>query len=165
MFRVASKNNIGKYTDTVTEFVRKCIGDVVPTVTIKTYPNQKPWIEGSIHTKLKVKTMAFNHGKLTRNMAEYKHCSYSLRKANKQAKRQYRNKVESQFNGSDTIRMCQDNKVETSHVADRDVLLPYKLNTFFACFEDNAVLSTRPATKDCGLSFSVGDMNKVFNII
>ena len=34
MFRVASENNIDEYTDTVTEFIRKCIGDVVPTVTI-----------------------------------------------------------------------------------------------------------------------------------
>jgi hypothetical protein len=53
MFQVASDNNIDKYTDTVTEFIRKCIGDVVPTVTIKSYPTQKPWIDGSIHAKLK----------------------------------------------------------------------------------------------------------------
>ena len=36
MFQVASENNIDVYTDTVTEFIRKCIGDVFPTVTIKT---------------------------------------------------------------------------------------------------------------------------------
>ena len=42
MFQVASENNIDEYTDTVTKFIRRCIGDVVPTVTIKTYPNQKP---------------------------------------------------------------------------------------------------------------------------
>ena len=53
MFWVASENNIDKYTDTVTEFIKKCIVDVVPTVTIKIYPNQKPWIDGSICTKLK----------------------------------------------------------------------------------------------------------------
>ena len=47
MFRVASENNIDEYYDMVTEFIRKCIGDVVPTVTIKTYSNQKPWIDGS----------------------------------------------------------------------------------------------------------------------
>ena len=52
MFRVASKN-IDEHTDTVTEFIRKCMGDVVPTVTIKTYPNQKLWIDGSIRAKLK----------------------------------------------------------------------------------------------------------------
>ena len=54
MFWVASENIIDEYTNMVTEFIRKCIGDVVPTVTIKTYPNQKPWIDGSIRTKLKV---------------------------------------------------------------------------------------------------------------
>jgi hypothetical protein len=35
-------------------------------------------------------------------MTEYKQCSYTLRK---QSKHQYRDKVESQFNDSDTRRM------------------------------------------------------------
>ena len=81
MFRVASENNIDIYTDRVTEFIRKCIGDVVPAVTIKTYPNQKLWIDGSIRAKLKARTTAFNQGKVTGNMVEYKECNYSLRKA------------------------------------------------------------------------------------
>ena len=54
MFREISENNIGEYTDMMNEFVKKCIGDVVSTVTIKTYPNQKPWIDGRICAKLKV---------------------------------------------------------------------------------------------------------------
>jgi hypothetical protein len=42
--------------------------------------------------------------------------------------------VESQFNGSD---ICgTDYKRKTSHIADTDVLLPDKLNTFFAYFKD-----------------------------
>ena len=53
MFRVATGNNIDDYTDSVTGFIRKCLEDVVPTVMIRTYPNQKPWIDGSIRTKLK----------------------------------------------------------------------------------------------------------------
>ena len=53
---------------------------------------------------------------------------------------QYRDKVESQFNGSNTIRMWQglqtikDYKKKTSPVADINVLLPDKLNNFFARF-------------------------------
>jgi isocitrate dehydrogenase kinase/phosphatase len=39
MFQGASENNIDLYADSVSEFIRKCIGDVVPTVTIKTYSN------------------------------------------------------------------------------------------------------------------------------
>ena len=106
MFRIASNNNIDEYADSVSEFIRKCIGDVILTATIKTFPNQKLWIDG-IRAKLKAQTTAFNKGKVTGNMTEYKQCSYSLCKAIKQAKRQYRDKVESQFNGSDTRGMWQ----------------------------------------------------------
>ena len=53
MFRMASDNYIDEYADSVSEFISKCIGDVVPTATIKTFPNQKPWIDGSIRAKLK----------------------------------------------------------------------------------------------------------------
>ena len=56
-FRVASDNNIDVYADFVSEFIRKCIGDVVPALTIKTYPNQKLWINGSIRAKLKARTI------------------------------------------------------------------------------------------------------------
>lgn len=45
MFHKASDNNIDLYADSVSEFTRKCIGDVVPTMTIKTYPNQKPFVQ------------------------------------------------------------------------------------------------------------------------
>ena len=107
MFRIESNNNIDELADSVCEFIRKCIDDVVPIATIKTFPNQKPWIDGSIRVKLKARTTAFNQGKVTGNMTEYKQCSYSPRKAIKQAKRQYRDKVESQFNGSDTKGMWQ----------------------------------------------------------
>ena len=77
-----------------------CIDDVVRIAMIKTFPNQKPWIGGSTRVKLKAQTTAFNQGKVTGNMTEYKQCRYSLHKAIKQAKRQYRDKVESQLNGS-----------------------------------------------------------------
>jgi hypothetical protein len=36
MFRGACENNLDAYMDTVTEFIKKCIGDIVPSVTIKT---------------------------------------------------------------------------------------------------------------------------------
>uniref|UniRef100_A0A4W5L6E0 Reverse transcriptase domain-containing protein n=1 Tax=Hucho hucho TaxID=62062 RepID=A0A4W5L6E0_9TELE len=117
------------------------------------------------------RTTAFNQGKATGNMFEYKQCSYSLRKAIKQAKRQYRDKVESQFNGSDTRGMWQglqsitDYKKKTSPVADHDVLLPDKLNNFFARFEDNTVPPTRPATKTCGLTFTAANVRKTFKCV
>ena len=137
MFRIAP-DNIDVYTDSVSEFIIKCIGDVVPTLTIKTFPNQKLWIDGSIRAKLKARTTAFNHGKATRNRTEYKQCSYSLHKAIKQAKRQYRDKVQSEFNDLNTrhkwqgLQLITDYKKKTSPVADTDASLPNKLNNFFA---------------------------------
>ena len=77
------------------------------SVTIKTFPIQKLWIDGSINAKLKARATAFNHGKATGNMTEYKQCSYSLCKAIKQANCLYKDMVESQFNGSDKRRMWQ----------------------------------------------------------
>ncbi len=40
MFRAASQDDIEAYSDSVTCFIRKCIDDVVPTKTIRIYPNQ-----------------------------------------------------------------------------------------------------------------------------
>jgi hypothetical protein len=54
-----SSNGIEEYTTSVTGFINKCIKDVVPTVTIRKYPNQKPWITGHIRTKPKARTAAF----------------------------------------------------------------------------------------------------------
>ncbi len=48
MFRAASDDDIEAYSDTVTCFIRKCIDDVVPTKTIRIYPNQKPWINSDV---------------------------------------------------------------------------------------------------------------------
>ena len=39
-----SSDGIEEQTTSVTGFINKCIDDVVPTVTVRTYPNQKPCI-------------------------------------------------------------------------------------------------------------------------
>ena len=54
-----TSDGIEEYTTSVIGFINKCIDDVVPTVTVRTYPNQKPWITGSIRTELKARTAAF----------------------------------------------------------------------------------------------------------
>ena len=52
MFRDSS-DGIEEYTTSVTIFINKCIEDVVPTVTVRTYTNQKSWITGNVRTELK----------------------------------------------------------------------------------------------------------------
>jgi hypothetical protein len=47
------------FTTSVTGFINKCIDDVVPTVIIRTSPNQNPWTTGKIRTELKARAAAF----------------------------------------------------------------------------------------------------------
>ena len=37
-----SSNGIEEYTTTVIGFINKCIANIIPTVTVRTFPNQKP---------------------------------------------------------------------------------------------------------------------------
>ena len=100
-----SPNDIEKYTTSVTGFINKCIKNVVPTVTVPTYLNQKPWITGNIHTELKGRAAAFKVR--DSNPEAYKKSRFALRRTIKQAKRQYRAKIESYYTGSDARRMWQ----------------------------------------------------------
>ena len=51
-----SSNGIEEYTTSVISFINKCIDDVVPTVTVRTYSNQK---SGNIRIELMAKAAAF----------------------------------------------------------------------------------------------------------
>ena len=79
-----SSDGIEEYTTSVIGFINKCIDDVVPTVTVRTYPNQKPWITGNIHTELKARAAAFKER--DSNPEAYKKNWYALRWTIKQAK-------------------------------------------------------------------------------
>ena len=56
---ICSSDGIEENTTSVTGFINKCIEGFVPKVTGHTYPNQKPWITGNIHTELKSRAAAF----------------------------------------------------------------------------------------------------------
>ena len=56
--------------------IKKCIEDVVPTVTVRTYPNQKPWITGNIRTELKGRAAAFKVR--DSNPEDYKKSCYAV---------------------------------------------------------------------------------------
>ncbi len=106
MFRAASDDDIEAYSDSVMCFIKKCIEDVVPTKTIRIYPNQKPWINSDVRSALSARTSAFKSG----NTDDRKQASYDLRKSIKAAKRQYKNKVEEHFNNNNPRSMWQGTK-------------------------------------------------------
>jgi hypothetical protein len=79
---LGSSDDIEEYTTSVIGFINKYIDDVVPTVTIRTYPNQKPWITGNIRTELKGRAAAFKER--DSNPEAYKKSCYALQRTIKQ---------------------------------------------------------------------------------
>ena len=94
------RDDIEEYNTSVIGFINKYIDDVVPTVTIRTYPNQKPWITGNIRIEQKARVAAFKERDT--NPEAYEKSCYALWWTIKQAKCQYRTKIESYYTGSDT---------------------------------------------------------------
>ena len=99
-----SSDGIEENTTSVIGSFNKCIDDVIPTVTVRTYPNQKPWITGN-HTELKARDAAFKEQ--DSNPQAYKKSRYALWWTIKEAKRHYSTKIESYYTGSDAHRMWQ----------------------------------------------------------
>ena len=104
-------NNINKHTDTVICYIGKCIDDVVPKVCVRTFPNQKPWINCEVRGKLKARTIAHRAG----DLEEYRKSRYDLRRAINNAKRQYKEKVESDFKGCNTRNMWAGLRIMTDY--------------------------------------------------
>ena len=156
------------YTTSVIGFINKCIDDVVPRVTVRTYSNQKPWNTGSIHTVQKARAAAFKerdseaYKKLIRNPA-----MSSDEPSNKQC--QYRTKIESYNTGSDARRMWQglqtitDYKGKHSRELPSNTSLPDELNYFSARFEANNTETCRRAPavpEECVITFKQINFHK-----
>ncbi len=169
MFRAVSDDDIEAYSDTVTGFIRKCVEDIVPTKTIRIYPNQKPWINSDVRAALSARTSAFKSG----NTDDRKQASYNLRRSIKAAKWQYKNKVEEQFNTNNGRNMWQGisnitgfkgNKPATVNIA---ASLLDELHTFYARFEAHNTAHTESAAAAAveevsSLSLSVAAVTRSF---
>ncbi|XP_051537628.1 uncharacterized protein LOC127431288 [Myxocyprinus asiaticus] len=169
MFRSASDDDIELYADSVMCFIRTCVDEVIPTRTVRIYPNQKPWINSNVRAALNVRTSAFNSG----NAEEHKQASYALRKTIKTAKRQYRSKIEGQFNTTNSRSMWQGINIITVFKGNKNsamntaASLPDELNNFYARFEgNNTALAERALTAEAlevsSISVSVADVTRSF---
>jgi len=123
MFRSSSRD-ISEFTDVVTSFIATLADTIVPMVKVRSFPNQKPWIDGYIRATLNAHTAAYNSSFVSGNMDEYKAASYGLRRAVKDAKRRYRDRVELQ------MEQCEQRAYGKGYRSLAD-----NLNSFFAWFE------------------------------
>ena len=91
-----SSDNIEEFTTSVTSFINKCIDYGISTVTVSTYPNQKPWIT--------YKLLLSRSGTLTRTLRRNS-ATTCYEPSNRQGI--YRTKIESYYAGSDACQMWQ----------------------------------------------------------
>ncbi len=106
MFR-ASSSDVSEFTDVAVSFINTLTNQATETVTIRTFSNQKPWVDRSIRDAVNHRTAAYNAGLLSGNMSEYKTSCYALRRAVRAAKLRYRERIESHFQLNDSRRMWQ----------------------------------------------------------
>ncbi len=143
-------SDVSEFTDVALSFVNTITVQATETVTIRTFSNQKPWVDRTIRDAVNHHTAAYNAGLLSGNMSEYKALCYALRRAVRAAKLRYRERIESHFQLNDSRRMCQGLKTicssgnKSSAEVRADPLLAEELNTFYGRFECNGGSTTLP---------------------
>ena len=86
-------DNVHDATEAVSDYINFSEDMIIPTKTINIFPNNKPWITKSLKSTLNEKKIAFQ----ARDRLERKRIQTKLRKEIKESKRQFKEKVESQF--------------------------------------------------------------------
>ncbi len=152
MFR-ANSADVSEFTDVAVSFINTLTDQATETVTIRTFSNQKPWVDRSIRDAVNHRSAAYNAGLLSGNMSEYKISCYALRRAVRAAKLRYRQIIESHFQLNDSRRMWQGLKTicssenNSSAEVRADPLLAEELKIFYGRFECNggATLPNSPS--------------------
>ncbi len=149
MFR-ASSSDVSEFTDVALSFVNTLTEQATETITVRTFPNQKPWVDRTIRDAVNKRTATYNAGLLSGNMSEYKASCYFLRRAVRAAKLRYRERIESHFQLNDSRSMWQGLRTicafgnKSSAEVRIDPLLADELNTFYGRFECNGGSTTLP---------------------
>ncbi|KAK2918358.1 hypothetical protein Q8A73_002729 [Channa argus] len=143
-----SSVSVQDYAEYVTGYISTCVDNIVPTIQIRKFPNQKPWINSQVRQMLRTRSLAIRSS----NETEYKAARYGLRKAITAAKRQYREKLDSFYSTTDSGRMWQglqhitDYRTNTTHVTTSTDSLPDDLNTIYTRFEGPSYTAERGPT-------------------
>ncbi len=154
MFR-ASSSDVSEFTDVAVSFVNtlyKATEQATETITVRTFPNQKPWVDRTIRDAVNKRTAAYNEALLSGNMSEYKASCYALRRAVRATKFRYSERIESHFQLNDSRRMWQGLRTicafgnKSSAEVRADPLLANELNTFYGRFECNGGSAALPVS-------------------
>ncbi len=151
MFR-ASSSDVSEFTDVAVSFVNTLTEQATETITVRTFPNQKPWVDRTIRDAVNKRTAAYNEALLSGNMSVYKASCYALRRAVSAAKHRYKERIESHFQLNDSRRMWQGLRTicafgnKSSAEVRADPSLADELNTFYGCIECNGGSAALPSS-------------------
>ena len=125
--KVGSKLNDFKY------FFTQLKPTTLQMITVKTLPNQKPWVNGSERDRLRALSSALS----ALNQENLRKSRYDLRRTIRDAQRDYRVKLESNYHSSDPrsmwcgLQAIRDYKKKNSNVTQPAASLPDELNIHY----------------------------------
>ncbi len=96
--------SVSEFTNVAISYVNMLSKQATETVTIRTFSNQKLWVDRTIRDAVNQRTAAYT-GLLSENMSEYKPSCYALRRAVRATKLRCREIIESHFQPNDSRRM------------------------------------------------------------
>ncbi len=106
MFR-ASSSDVSEFTDVAVSFVNTLTEQATETITVRTFPNQKPWVDRTIRDAVNKRTAAYNEALLSGEHERVQASCYALRRAVSAAKHRYKERIESHFQLNASRRMWQ----------------------------------------------------------
>ena len=135
IFRTAS-NSLDEYTEAVTSYISFCEDCCIPSRTRVSYNNDKPRFTAKLRQLRLAKEQAFRSG----DRDCFKESKYRFRKAVREAKRLYSEKLQHQFSANDSasvwkgLRQITGFKAKAPHSIN-DSRLANDLNEFYCRFE------------------------------
>ena len=134
-----SSNSIEELVDVISEYILFCEDTVVPTKTVKIYPNNKPWFNNNIKQKLIQKRTQTS---LSQDRSLLKDIQQDIDNTIEASKNEFKKKLEEQFENKSTkeawkgLENITKYKKKSASLPDDDGDLVNKLNKFYARFDE-----------------------------
>ncbi|KAJ8402846.1 hypothetical protein AAFF_G00361600 [Aldrovandia affinis] len=132
-------------------YIMFCIGMVTVDKRIRVYPNQKPWMNREVQQLVKERNSAFRAG----DKAHYSTARANLKRGIREAKVDYRRKIEDHLDSNNSRQVWQGVQHITNYktnlgAAEGDTSLAEELNLFFARFETSLLKKAQGRKDDWG---------------
>ena len=142
-----SCTDINELTSTVTDYIHFCTDTCVPQKSIRSYPNNKPWVTKELRGKVKAKHQLLR----SQDKEALAAVEIDLKLSIAKCKEEYRQRIESHFHTGNAKACWQGlktltgyTKSKSSSLSGNEEDLAEKLSTFYTRFEkpDNATILT-----------------------